>query len=392
MQKKSFGDYQTDITVFAGALQEMRDAIDVYSFNSDQRRIFERARILKSSFANDKNHSITHFQDMLEYAPYTFEKYWRQTYNCVLNHKHAMEEAIWFLSVLMAWAYMERYWNHRDHQIEAGPISTLVGMHLGLDPALSIPEITEAYKVHQSLFKSLNENSISKKLENSHEALAHSEERISQLTDGYEERLKSALSRFDEMQTLIANAETRATESEEKIAEYAKQLERYKVSFSFLGLTAAFRDFFQRKKKELRNWLGAIFIFGGIAVAIPVWAFCGHFFNSGTAVNQGEALWPRLIFYFPVAAVEILLLYYFRVALTHFNSVQGQMLQLELRMAACGFIEEYAKFAKDNKDGGDLSKFESLIFGGIVADVDKIPSTFDGLDQIISLIKLGKDK
>jgi hypothetical protein len=67
-------------------------------------------------------------------------------------------------------------------------------------------------------------------------------------------------------------------------------------------------------------------------------------------------------------------------------ALDRQLLQLELKMAACGFIEEYAKFATENEKA-DLSKFEALVFGGIVADLDKVPSTFDGIDALAGIVK-----
>lgn len=39
------------------------------------------------------------------------------------------------------------------------------------------------------------------------------------------------------------------------------------------------------------------------------------------------------------------------------------------------------------KDKGVLEKFENLIFSGLVADPDKLPSTFDGMSQVGALIK-----
>ena len=55
-------------------------------------------------------------------------------------------------------------------------------------------------------------------------------------------------------------------------------------------------------------------------------------------------------------------------------------------MAVCGLIENYSKFAKDN-EGRDLSEFEAFVFGGIVADIKKVPGTFDALEQLTALAR-----
>nr|WP_202819706.1 hypothetical protein [Thaumasiovibrio occultus] len=64
-------------------------------------------------------------------------------------------------------------------------------------------------------------------------------------------------------------------------------------------------------------------------------------------------------------------------------------MQLELRQTLCQFIQSYADYAKEikAKDGASLEKFENLIFSGILADSDKVPSTFDGLEQIGAMLK-----
>lgn len=91
----------------------------------------------------------------------------------------------------------------------------------------------------------------------------------------------------------------------------------------------------------------------------------------------------------PFTGAEIILLYFFRVILNHYNSLQTQIMQLELRQSLCQFIQSYADYAKEikEKDGASLEKFENLIFSSILSSPDKVPSTFDGLEQLSNLIK-----
>jgi hypothetical protein len=64
-------------------------------------------------------------------------------------------------------------------------------------------------------------------------------------------------------------------------------------------------------------------------------------------------------------------------------------MQIELRQALCQFIQSYATYSKEIKtqDTGALEKFESLIFSWLLYDPDKLPSTFDGIEQIGNFIK-----
>ncbi|MBK7299223.1 MAG: hypothetical protein IPI79_01660 [Moraxellaceae bacterium] len=76
------------------------------------------------------------------------------------------------------------------------------------------------------------------------------------------------------------------------------------------------------------------------------------------------------------------------------KSIQSQILQIELRMTLCQFIQNYAEQSKvlkeQNKEG--FEKFESLIFSSIVSSDDKIPATFDGVEQLASLLKVFQNK
>ncbi|EII3729117.1 hypothetical protein LG468_003962, partial [Vibrio cholerae] len=65
------------------------------------------------------------------------------------------------------------------------------------------------------------------------------------------------------------------------------------------------------------------------------------------------------------------------------------IMQIELRQTLCQFIQSYAEYASEikAKDASSLEKFESLIFSGILSDAEKLPSTFDGLEQIVTMLK-----
>ncbi|HGE6119725.1 hypothetical protein [Vibrio cholerae] len=73
----------------------------------------------------------------------------------------------------------------------------------------------------------------------------------------------------------------------------------------------------------------------------------------------------------------------------NYRSTKAQIMQIELRQTLCQFIQSYAEYASEikSKDTTSLEKFENLIFSGILSDAEKLPSTFDGLEQIGKLLK-----
>mgnify|MGYP000585826081 CR=1 FL=1 len=97
----------------------------------------------------------------------------------------------------------------------------------------------------------------------------------------------------------------------------------------------------------------------------------------------------HLLIIIPLISIEIILIYFFRVILINHRSVKAQIMQIELRQTLCQFIQNYATYSKEIKtqDAGALEKFESLIFSGLLSDPDKLPSTFDGIEQICNFIK-----
>jgi hypothetical protein len=90
-----------------------------------------------------------------------------------------------------------------------------------------------------------------------------------------------------------------------------------------------------------------------------------------------------------IVAIEVILIYFFRVVLAQFRSVKAQVLQLDLRIALCQFVQSYAEYSvKVKKDDPNvLAKFEAVVFSSLVSENERIPSTFDGTEQLANLIK-----
>lgn len=106
--------------------------------------------------------------------------------------------------------------------------------------------------------------------------------------------------------------------------------------------------------------------------------------------QNSKFVWENAI---PVVGLELIMIYFFRVVLSHYHSIQTQIMQLELRQSLCQFIQSYVEYAKKMRENGDdsskntLDKFENLIFSSILSNPDKVPGTFDGLEGLASFLK-----
>ncbi|WP_162995768.1 hypothetical protein [Janthinobacterium agaricidamnosum] len=69
-----------------------------------------------------------------------------------------------------------------------------------------------------------------------------------------------------------------------------------------------------------------------------------------------------------------------------------QLSQLELRKALCEFVQDYAKYASEikEKNADTLARFETVIFSNIVMSDEKMPSVFEGIDQLSNLMRMNQ--
>lgn len=173
----------------------------------------------------------------------------------------------------------------------------------------------------------------------------------------------------------------------ETIDSYVAELKNQQGKFNFVRLSKAFHEMHAAKKIELRNIFITMLVLGGLVISPLLY----HFYSISAVESLGSANFAALDIWklLSLAGVELALLYFFRIALKSYYSVKAQLLQLELRLSLCSFIENYADFAKlrKTKDVDPLAKFESIIFSGITPDDGNVPSTFDGVDQLLRLAK-----
>ena len=172
-------------------------------------------------------------------------------------------------------------------------------------------------------------------------------------------------------------------EKKEEVDRLAQQLEQQKTAFNFVGLSQGFESLLKAKKNSQTIVLSLLF-FIGIFLFIPLFTYIE--LNQVKDLSGDFLNWKMFL---PFVSIELISLYLFRVILTHYNSIKTQIMQLELRQTLCQFIQSYVEYAKEikEKDSASLEKFENLIFSSILSTPDKVPSTFDGIEQLSNLIK-----
>lgn len=166
----------------------------------------------------------------------------------------------------------------------------------------------------------------------------------------------------------------------------ADNLSKVSSQYNFAGLVHGFQNLKTDKEGERSHSFWALCTLGGVMIFLPLLQMAFIALN----LQVIEAQHKTLVYSLPtIFALEIILLYFFRVVLGQFRSVKAQLLQIDLRISVCQFIESYAEYMAGirSKDTSALAKFEAMIFSGLVTEEAGIPSTFDGVDQFANLIR-----
>lgn len=198
--------------------------------------------------------------------------------------------------------------------------------------------------------------------------------------------LKDAESVVNTSESTIKAWKAELSKNKDEVEQLKSALNTYKHGFNFVGLYQGFSGLHDGKTKEKTAHFKALIALG-IAIVIPLVAEL----TTGLLSVYGKIEFSplNLLVWIPLASVEIVLIYYFRVVLQNYRSVGAQILQLELRMSLCQFIQSYVEYAEEVGNSGSeaLKRFESVVFSNIQADPEKLPNTFDGVEQIASLIR-----
>lgn len=169
----------------------------------------------------------------------------------------------------------------------------------------------------------------------------------------------------------------------------SKKLNDLKKKLNFIALDKGFAELLEQKQKMLRNTFWTLVVLG-VLLCIPVITKT-ILIIYGKLPAWNDTSWQELL---AGIGLEFILIYFFRIVLNRYHSLQAQITQLELRHSLCQFIQDYAEYSVEikSKDKVALEKFENLIFSSIMPSEKQIPSTFDGLEQITNLLKEVRSK
>ncbi|MCK8124658.1 hypothetical protein MTF66_06585 [Pseudoalteromonas sp. 2CM39R] len=200
------------------------------------------------------------------------------------------------------------------------------------------------------------------------------------------ETLDKIQSCSDSLNEKISSFESRLIEKQNNVNALQKTLEKHENAFNFVGLYKGFNDLAKSKKVDAKSTLFILLVLASSILALPLIGSVVYFFH-GVNTSQNISFLNHLLSLFPLISLELLLIYFFRVVLHNYKSIEAQILQIELRQTLCQFIQSYSEYSKDvrTETSNPLEKFENLIFSGITSDSENLPSTFDGMDQLTKL-------
>lgn len=202
---------------------------------------------------------------------------------------------------------------------------------------------------------------------------------------------KSFSSRAEAAAKLKEEWDKELTDKENRLSALKSTINNLTSEYNFVAISKGFLSVLGKKEKE-KNAVFFAMMALGTAMLLPVIIQATFVALNLESIESHKS---TLVYALPfVLTMEIILFYFFRVVLMHYNSLKAQILQLELRVSLCQFIESYAEYSVNIKknDKAVLEKFEQLIFSGIVASDTDIPSTFDGMEQISKIIANIKTK
>ncbi|MEB7623169.1 hypothetical protein NGC49_05430 [Enterobacter vonholyi] len=205
---------------------------------------------------------------------------------------------------------------------------------------------------------------------------------------------KASLSSIsDRFNTIIHSIKTDADEVKKLANDVAKSLEEVKAleervsklrtQYNFVGLSSGFSQIKDKKEEELRTSEVAYKNLFGCMFICPLIILVVHVFFPGK-IPQGYNVLQVLL---PMITIEMVMLYFFRLSYLEAKSLRAQLLQIDLKLSLCSFIDNYVKYRKEHNTNVRkvLDSFDSVIFSPIQANENNIPSMFDGVEALANL-------
>lgn len=188
------------------------------------------------------------------------------------------------------------------------------------------------------------------------------------------------------VESQISNYDEILESKKNEVLALEARLEKSKKTYDFVLLNKGFKELYDQKKEELENVKSTYSFVALTMFFIPfaeLGALIGAFFYFDGKLPTG--MWFTSI---PFITLILITLYLLKITLQDKRSIQSQMMQLELRMALCQFIHNYAEDSEKlhSKNKAGFEKFENIIFSPLVSSDEKIPTTFDGMEQLAKLV------
>jgi len=173
------------------------------------------------------------------------------------------------------------------------------------------------------------------------------------------------------------------TSEKEKVESLLEALKDNKHQLNVAKLDKGFISLLEKKEQKKENLFKLLKIFAFLILVLPL--------LTSILILFGLNIEIKLII--PVLTIEVFLVYYFRIILHNYNSVDEQILQVETKSSLLGFISDYMEYKQENTIGhDDISKFEDIIFSKISPNMKTIPTSPDIVSLIEKITKIIKTK
>ena len=190
---------------------------------------------------------------------------------------------------------------------------------------------------------------------------------------GFGNFIKKATAEFARFESDYSNKLDRITNLEQRLRSGEQGL-------NFSLLNKGFASLKKAKVSEKKKSLLGVWLFGVALAIAPVLKMLNLLpepkENIALAINTASFI-----------GFELLLIYFFRISLGNFRSVSQQILQIDLRMTLCSFVESYSEFAIKVRasDTEMLAKFEEVVFSEVAFGDSALPSAFEGVEHVSSI-------
>ena len=175
------------------------------------------------------------------------------------------------------------------------------------------------------------------------------------------------------------------SEREARVEKIKESLDEYNTAFNFVGLYDGFKDLLKEKKGDVKSLLGSL-KWSAAFIVLPILIELGFImYHSSNITSYRETILFSLM---PTLSLIVIATYFFRVLLSNYKSVKSQIMQIELRMTLCRFIQSYADYSADLKSKNEttLNKFEEIIFSNILSTDNVDFSAFDGMEKFAGMM------